>query len=95
MTDTLQTTFFEFLNEDYYILIEISPKFVHVGPTDNKTTVVQVIHWSDQQAITYLEYFLKPTCKNVVVFSSLLFCKILFMTLLVTFTTPQTVLENS
>ena len=33
------------MNEKFYILIQISLKFVPMGPTDNKSVLVQVMAW--------------------------------------------------
>ena len=34
-----------FVNEKFCILIRISPKFVHKGPIDNKSALVQIMAW--------------------------------------------------
>ena len=33
------------MNENFYILIRISLKFIHMGLTDNKSALVQVMVW--------------------------------------------------
>ena len=40
--DTLKCIF---INEKFCIFIRISLKFVHKGPIDNKSTLVQVMAW--------------------------------------------------
>ena len=56
MADILQTTFSKagFFNENYYVLISISLKFVPIDPIYNMTRLVQIILDANQATIHHL-----------------------------------------
>ena len=52
MADNLQTTFLQTFSNEFSLIISIliqnSLKFVPEGPTDNKSSLVQVMAWSQR-----------------------------------------------